>query len=234
MSQYPLQVHPDQQYIPLNSVQVHAQSPDGQSVEAHKEIWLWPVSNTWGTKYVTVSNTWAIKDTVTLYFTNCTLCIGEAGQGQLPGCRELVKLWIGPHRSCSLVSMSHSILHSRTFTFEGKDDNTYILIFMKCLYFLIVPNFQIKTCLTFSSVFPPLSSFQTSPTYPKRTPGIPSAFAALSLRLILWPLSLGLANLNPRNWFRFSNHKKQNLQKAQILTLRPLLGPSSLILPKCL
>ena len=35
------------------------------------------VSNTWGTKYVTVFNTWALKDTVTSYFTNCTLCSGE-------------------------------------------------------------------------------------------------------------------------------------------------------------
>ena len=31
-------------------------------------------TNTWDTKYATVSNTWAIKDTVTSYFTNCTLC----------------------------------------------------------------------------------------------------------------------------------------------------------------
>ena len=31
-------------------------------------------TNTWDTKYVTVSNTWAIKDTVTSYFTKCTLC----------------------------------------------------------------------------------------------------------------------------------------------------------------
>ena len=33
-------------------------------------------TNTWDTKYVTVSNTWAIKDTVTLYFTKYTLCSG--------------------------------------------------------------------------------------------------------------------------------------------------------------
>ena len=33
-------------------------------------------TNTWDTKYVTVSNTWATKDTVTLYFTKYTLCIG--------------------------------------------------------------------------------------------------------------------------------------------------------------
>ena len=32
-------------------------------------------TNTWDTKYATVSNTWAIKDTVTSYFTKCTLCI---------------------------------------------------------------------------------------------------------------------------------------------------------------
>ena len=31
-------------------------------------------TNTWDTKYVTVSNTWAIKDTVTSYFTKYTLC----------------------------------------------------------------------------------------------------------------------------------------------------------------
>ena len=31
-------------------------------------------TNTWDTKYVTVSKTWAIKDTVTSYFTKCTLC----------------------------------------------------------------------------------------------------------------------------------------------------------------
>ena len=33
-------------------------------------------TNTWDKKYATVSNTWAIKDTVTLYFTKCTLCSG--------------------------------------------------------------------------------------------------------------------------------------------------------------
>ena len=31
-------------------------------------------TNTWDIKYVTVSNTWAIKDTVTSYFTKYTLC----------------------------------------------------------------------------------------------------------------------------------------------------------------
>ena len=36
---------------------------------------LYPLSITWDTIYVTVSNTWAIKDTVTSYFTNYTLCI---------------------------------------------------------------------------------------------------------------------------------------------------------------
>ena len=36
-------------------------------------------TNTWDTKYATVSNTWAIKDTVTSYFTKCTLCSGEDG-----------------------------------------------------------------------------------------------------------------------------------------------------------
>ena len=36
---------------------------------------LYPLSNTWDTKYVTVSNTWARKDTVTSYFTKYTLCI---------------------------------------------------------------------------------------------------------------------------------------------------------------
>ena len=35
---------------------------------------LYPLSNTWDTKYVTVSNTWAIKDTVTSYLTKYTLC----------------------------------------------------------------------------------------------------------------------------------------------------------------
>ena len=33
-------------------------------------------TNTWDTKYATVSNTWAIKDTVTSYFTIYTLCTG--------------------------------------------------------------------------------------------------------------------------------------------------------------
>ena len=37
-------------------------------------------TNTWDTKYATVSNTWAIKDTVTSYFTKCTLCSGRGGQ----------------------------------------------------------------------------------------------------------------------------------------------------------
>ena len=31
-------------------------------------------TNTWDTKYATVSNTWAIKDTVISYFTKYTLC----------------------------------------------------------------------------------------------------------------------------------------------------------------
>ena len=38
---------------------------------------LHPISNTWETKYVTVSNTWARKDTVTSYFTKYTLCSEE-------------------------------------------------------------------------------------------------------------------------------------------------------------
>ena len=35
-------------------------------------------TNTWDTKYVTVFNTWARKDTVTSYFTKYTLCTGLA------------------------------------------------------------------------------------------------------------------------------------------------------------
>ena len=35
---------------------------------------LYLLSNTWDTKYVTVSNTWARKDTVTSYLTKYTLC----------------------------------------------------------------------------------------------------------------------------------------------------------------
>ena len=47
---------------------------------------LYPLSNTWDTKYVTVSYTWAIKDTVTLYLTKYTLC---SGMGVLiPQCNE--------------------------------------------------------------------------------------------------------------------------------------------------
>ena len=34
-------------------------------------------TNTWETKYVTVSNTWARKDTVTSYFSKYTLCTGS-------------------------------------------------------------------------------------------------------------------------------------------------------------
>ena len=34
-------------------------------------------TNTWDTKYVTVSNTWAIKDTMTSYFTKYTLCTAK-------------------------------------------------------------------------------------------------------------------------------------------------------------
>ena len=37
---------------------------------------LYPLSNTWDTKYVTVSNTWARKDPVTPYLTKYALCIG--------------------------------------------------------------------------------------------------------------------------------------------------------------
>ena len=37
---------------------------------------LYPLSNTWDTKYVTVSNTWATKDTVTSYLKKYTLCSG--------------------------------------------------------------------------------------------------------------------------------------------------------------
>ena len=37
---------------------------------------LYPLSNTWDTKHVTVSNTWARKDTVTSYLTKYTLCTG--------------------------------------------------------------------------------------------------------------------------------------------------------------
>ena len=39
-------------------------------------------TNTWDSKYATVSNTWAIKDTVTSYFTKCTLCSGENAEKQ--------------------------------------------------------------------------------------------------------------------------------------------------------
>ena len=39
-------------------------------------------TNTWDTKYVTVSNTWARKDTVTSYCTKYPLCIGS-GVGDL-------------------------------------------------------------------------------------------------------------------------------------------------------
>ena len=39
---------------------------------------LYPLSNTSDTKYVTVSNTWARKYTVTSYFTKYTLCTGGA------------------------------------------------------------------------------------------------------------------------------------------------------------
>ena len=40
-------------------------------------------TNTWDTKYVTVSNTWARKDTVTLYFTKYTLCsVPRKGRSQ--------------------------------------------------------------------------------------------------------------------------------------------------------
>ena len=38
---------------------------------------LYPLSNTWDTKYVTVSNIWARKDTVTSYLTKYTLCTGD-------------------------------------------------------------------------------------------------------------------------------------------------------------
>ena len=38
-------------------------------------------TNTWDTKYVTVSNTWARKDTVTSYFTKYTLCTGGSTRG---------------------------------------------------------------------------------------------------------------------------------------------------------
>ena len=42
---------------------------------------LYPLSNTWDTKYVTVCNTWARKDTVTSYLTKYTLCNGDVGGG---------------------------------------------------------------------------------------------------------------------------------------------------------
>ena len=77
MSLYPLQAHPDQQNMPLYPLQVHAQSLDGQSVEAHM-IWLWRCIQYLGHQLCHLSNTWAIKDTVTSYFTNYTLCNGKA------------------------------------------------------------------------------------------------------------------------------------------------------------
>ena len=42
---------------------------------------LYPLSNAWDTKYVTVSNTWARKDTVTSYLTKYTLCTGSETKG---------------------------------------------------------------------------------------------------------------------------------------------------------
>ena len=42
---------------------------------------LYPLSNSRDTKYVTVSNTWARKDTVRSYFTKYTLCIGATWNG---------------------------------------------------------------------------------------------------------------------------------------------------------
>ena len=47
-------------------------------------------SNTWDTKYVTVSNTWARKDTVTSYFTKYTLCSAL--------CRSLFSLRVTGHK----------------------------------------------------------------------------------------------------------------------------------------
>ena len=47
-------------------------------------------------------------------------------------------------------------------------------ISLKCLDFLTVLNFWSKTCLAFSSLSPPISSFQSSPTYPKAPPVFPS------------------------------------------------------------
>ena len=37
---------------------------------------IWYATNTWDTKYVTVSNTWARKDTVTSFCIKYTLCNG--------------------------------------------------------------------------------------------------------------------------------------------------------------
>ena len=47
---------------------------------------LYPLSNTWDTKYVTVSNTWARKDTVTSNCTKYTLCSGNCSNRSDDNC----------------------------------------------------------------------------------------------------------------------------------------------------
>ena len=75
----------DYRILSLGSLAVKMTKKENEDNAFHINMSLYPLkicqimtlyllSNTWDTKYVTVSNTWAIKDTVTSYFTKYTLC----------------------------------------------------------------------------------------------------------------------------------------------------------------
>ena len=70
---------------------------------------LYPLSNTWDTLFVTVSNTWARKDTVASYLTKYTLCtvtvIQRTEEYSIAMCYTMSIRPSGSH-SASLLSLS--------------------------------------------------------------------------------------------------------------------------------
>ena len=77
-------------------------------------------TNTWDTKYATVSDTWAIKDTVTSYFTHCAVgTIWEHAQKEF---QEFLKIRI------TLNLLFHKRMICRGKPVQKVDSGNWVLI----------------------------------------------------------------------------------------------------------
>ena len=92
--------------------------------------------NTWDTIYVTVSNTWAKKDTVTSYFTKYTLCSGSSHHFLVP-CLVLIHLGeIYSSTTYAYVRCSLSLLRWEQFTECTRVSSSQIALQSHCNYYL--------------------------------------------------------------------------------------------------